>query len=120
MAAGHAEALPTIALQLALQLQGYRGALESLAARPRDTSPRDGVSQTVRSAAALANAIPAVWASWGDLVVRHAAFMSAWLRAAPDAEIRRAWRQVEDRAEIMTQHCVDWALRQQQTHGSRP
>lgn len=120
MAAGHAEALPTIALQLALQLERYRAALEALAADPKNTSPRDGLTQAVRSAAALANAIPAVWASWGDLVVRHATFMSAWLRSAPEAELRHTWRQVEDRSEIMAQRCVDWALRQQNTQRLMP
>jgi hypothetical protein len=103
-------------LQLALQLEGYRVALEGSGAEPQGASPGDGLSATLRRAATLAQAIPAIWPSWGDLVVRHANFMSARLRSASADELRQAWRQVEDRSEIVIQHCIDWALRRQMSH----
>lgn len=116
MAAHHSAVLPAVALQLAVRVEHYRKAMRELAAHPDDEAAREAAFLALRAARPLASAVPAVWAAWGEMNVRHFRFMQERLEGAGAEALRRSWRQLEDRAEIVAQHCVDWALRRQTQH----
>ena len=113
MSAPHSQFLPVVALQLVLQVERYRRAIGELAAHPHDEAAREAAVFARSVAAPLAFAIPAVWPSWGQMVVRHSEFMRDWMNGTPLPGLRQAWERLDASAEVVACRCVDWSLREQ-------
>jgi hypothetical protein len=119
-AAIHSQFLPVVALDLVLQVDRYRRAIAEVARRPHEEAAREAALFALRTAGPLAFAVPSVWTSWGPMFLRHAEFMQEWMNGATLPDLQRSWRRVDDSAEIVTQRCIEWALRRQKQHPVAP
>lgn len=116
MAAPHSQFLPVVALELVLQVDRYRRAIAEFAARPHDEAARESAVFARSVAGPLAFAVPAVWASWGQMVLRHAEFMRDWMDGTPLPALQKAWQRLDESAEVVARRCIDWSLREQRQY----
>ena len=112
MSATHFSAVPVIALQLAVQVEKYRHAIETeCAGRADEGAVRS--ADVLREASRLALVISALWGDWGQLVVAHNQLIHKQLHGTGGDAMRQAQRQVTALANSFATRCVQWALFEQ-------
>lgn len=112
--------LPSLALDLASQLEAYRGHCRELRRNPNDRAAQQRVRDALRGMGHLASMLPAIWVPWGAMVVLHFKLMHPrWRSGEADVPALRAVGQDHEEAvELLQRRCVGWV--QEQRASQRP
>ena len=111
--------LPKLGLQLAIRLETCRMALRAIVADGSDKTQVESASAAFSSVRELASQLPGLWVDWGSVAVAFSQFHEARLACRRRGELHKRLFDVEQRAEVLAQRAIRWALFEQR-HANLP